>query len=308
MAGVCSQKLNRGGLLNLMTRMHLLLFFVLGFSVLCRGDGLRTSELLEASRNGMVLVAAHRGGYSNDKADQAPENTLANLAVAIRKGYDVYETDIQRTSDGVFVVVHDATLDRETNATGKAKDLTLAELKALKKRYRDGSISNESVATLEELLNAGKGKILFKPDLKPGMIDHFDALARLVSTLEMTDDVFLRTVFKDTERIQKYFVNGTPKVEVMIKTRNLLELRHVIETFHPKAVHVEVGKGEAILEAMSEAIRFAVKNGVLVQTHVYEDPNQIEELAKLGVRMFHTNSPDETLDYLIKNGWRKESP
>jgi glycerophosphoryl diester phosphodiesterase len=287
-----------------MTRKHLLLLFVLGFSVLCRGDGLRTSELLEATRDGVVLVAAHRGGYSNDKTDEAPENTLANLAVAIRKGYDVYETDIQRTLDGVFVVVHDATLDRETNATGKAKDLTLAELKALKKRYRDGSISDEPVATLEELLIAGKGKILFKPDLKPGMIDHFDELARLVSKLGMTDDVFLRKFFKDTNKIQESFENGTPKVEVMIKTRDLSELSHVIKTFHPKTIHVEVGKGEAISESMSEAIRFAVKSGVLVQTHVYKDTKQIEELAKLGVRMFHTNTPDEILEYLAKNSWR----
>lgn len=287
-----------------MTRKCLPLFLVLAFSVLCRGADSQTSELLEASRNGVVLVAAHRGGYSNDKADQAPENTLANLAVAIRKGYDVYETDIQRTSDGVFVVVHDATLDRETNATGKAKDLTLAELKALKKRYRDGSVSNESVATLEELLLAGRGKILFKPDLKPGIIDHFDDLARLVSKLGMTDQVFIRTVFKDTKKIQAYFESGTPEVEVMIKTRDLSELRHVIKTFHPKAVHVDLVKDEPVSASTIEAIRFAVKSEVLVQTHIYKDTKQIEELAELGVRMLHTNYPEETLEYLVENDWR----
>ncbi|MBT5169722.1 MAG: glycerophosphodiester phosphodiesterase family protein [Opitutales bacterium] len=287
-----------------MGRKYLLSLFVLAFPVLCRGDDLQTTELLEASRNGAILVAAHRGGYSNDKADQAPENTLANLAIAIRKGYDVYETDIQRTSDGVFVVVHDPTLDRETNATGKAKDLTLAELKALKKRYRDGSVSNESVATLEELLLAGRGKILFKPDLKPGIIDHFDDLARLVSKLGMTDQVFIRTVFKDTKKIQAYFESGTPKVEVMIKTRDLSELRHVITTFHPKAVHVDLVKDEPVSASTSEAIRFAVKSEVLVQTHIYKDTKQIEELAELGVRMLHTNYPEETLEYLVENDWR----
>ena len=285
-------------------RYSLLLTFVLVFSLLCRGGGLRASELLEVSRNGVVLVAAHRGGYSNDKSDQAPENTLANLAVAIRKGYDVYETDIQRTSDGVFVVVHDATLDRETNGTGKAEDLTLAELKGLRKRYRDGSMSSEPVATLEELLVAGKGRILFKPDLKPGMIDHFDELARLVSKLEMNDQVFFRTIFKDTEKIQKCFESGTPTVEVMIKTRGLSELSQVIKTFHPKTIHVDVRREEPVSDAMSEAIRFAVKSGVLVQTHIYKDTKQIEELAKLGVRMLHTNNPDETLEYLVENGWR----
>lgn len=114
-----------------------------------------------------VLVAAHRGGYANDRADRAPENSVANVAVAIRKGFDLYETDIQRTKDGVFVVVHDETLERETTGQGRAADLTLLDLKALTKRYRDGSLSEEKVATLEELLLAGKGRIGFKADLNP---------------------------------------------------------------------------------------------------------------------------------------------
>ena len=71
-----------------------------------------------------VLVAAHRGGYANDKADGAPENSLANLELAIEKRFDVYETDIQRTVDGVFVIMHDDTIDRETNGTGRIKDMT----------------------------------------------------------------------------------------------------------------------------------------------------------------------------------------
>ncbi len=63
------------------------------------------------------------------------------------------------------MAVHDPTLDRETDGNGEAKDLTLAQLKGLKKRYRDGALSGERVATLEELLLAGKDKIIFKPDL-----------------------------------------------------------------------------------------------------------------------------------------------
>lgn len=291
-----------------MKRSFLFFSLVLAFSLLGWSEEPRTTRLLEAARNGVVLVAAHRGGYENDQVDRAPENTLANLAVAIRKGYDVYETDIQRTSDGVFVVVHDATLDRETNGTGEAKDFTLAELKALKKRYRDGSESKERVATLEELLRAGKGKILFKPDLKPGVIDHFDALARLISNLGMADQVFLRTVYRDAETIRECIENGTPKVEVMFKTRSLIELREVIETFHPVTVHVEVTKGEAFSKETKKAIREAVNRGVLVQTHIYNDSMQIQELARLGVRMFHTNRPDKNLDFLKSNGWRNGEP
>ena len=35
-----------------------------------------------------VLIAAHRCGYERDKAAAAPENSVANVAVAVAKGFD----------------------------------------------------------------------------------------------------------------------------------------------------------------------------------------------------------------------------
>ena len=117
-----------------------------------------------------VLIAAHRGGYTNDVADDAPENSVANVAVAVLKGYEVFETDIQRTSDGVFVMAHDPTLERETNGTDTdtAESKTLKELQQLRKRFRDKTVSNHKIATLTELLDAGNGKILFKTRSETG--------------------------------------------------------------------------------------------------------------------------------------------
>ena len=256
-------------------------------------------------REGVVLVAAHRGGYSNDKVDNAPENSVANVKLAIRKGFDVFETDIQRTADGVFVIVHDSTLDRETNGSGPVKNLTLKQLKALRKRYRDGSLSEERVATLEELLLAGRGKILFKPDLKPGIIDHFTELAQLITRLKMADQVFLRTGFGDAWEIKSCFENGCPRVEVMFKTKSLAQVKSVIERFSPRTIQVDIAKGEVVSPDKADAIREAVRSGVVVQTHCYGDPKQWQQLAELGVRMFHTGAPKKTLQFLKDNGWRK---
>ena len=252
----------------------------------------------------LVLIAAHRGGYSHDKLRHAPENSVANVAVAIEMGYDVFETDIQRTSDGVFVIVHDETIDRETNGRGMAKDMTLVELKKLKKRYRDGSNSDESVATLEELLSAGKGKIKFKPDLKPGVIDHFDELAILISKLGMSEQVFLRTGFRDAKIIKQHFDTGTPRVEVMFKTKNVAQVQTIIRDFHPETIQVNLTPGNPISDVQKNAIREAVKSGVMVETHIERDSSQWEQLADLGVRMFHTTKPDLALNFLKENGWR----
>jgi len=81
------------------------------------------------------LVIAHRGasGY-------LPEHTLAGYELAIRLGADYIEPDLQLTSDGVLVAMHDETLQRTTDAEAKlaprnggwkVADYTLAEIRTL---------------------------------------------------------------------------------------------------------------------------------------------------------------------------------
>jgi len=250
-----------------------------------------------------VLVAAHRGGYADDKTDGAPENSVANVAVAARKGFDLYETDVQITRDGVFVVVHDETLERETTGEGRAADLTLSELKALRKRYRDDSVSEETVATLEELLLAGKGKIGFKADLKPGLVEHIDALARLVHRLGMVEEVYLRCSRREATAIGEAFDAGTPRIELMVKVDTAKQVREIAERFSPRTIQINFEKGEGLSPEKTEAIRAAVALGILVETHSYGDPEEWRALAEAGVRMFHTAVPDETLVWLRENGW-----
>ncbi len=73
-----------------------------------------------------IYVAAHRGWSS-----EYPENTMEAFRAALDAGVDQIETDVRITKDGELVLIHDATVDRTTNATGKVCDYTLAELKAL---------------------------------------------------------------------------------------------------------------------------------------------------------------------------------
>lgn len=73
-----------------------------------------------------AFIAAHRG----DRAD-APENTLPAFAAAFERGFAYVETDLQLTRDGQVVLMHDATVDRTTNGTGRVSQLTLEELREL---------------------------------------------------------------------------------------------------------------------------------------------------------------------------------
>jgi glycerophosphoryl diester phosphodiesterase len=73
-----------------------------------------------------LRVGGHRGDPEN-----APENTPAAFEAAVVTGVDYVETDVQRTADGVLVLLHDDDLDRTTNGRGPVAEAAAAEVLAL---------------------------------------------------------------------------------------------------------------------------------------------------------------------------------
>ncbi|MDV3103417.1 glycerophosphodiester phosphodiesterase family protein [Thermococcus waiotapuensis] len=90
-----------------------------------------------------ILVLGHRG-YS----EKYPENTLLAFRKAIEAGADGIELDVWLTKDGEVVVIHDETVDRTSNGSGKVKEMTLAELRELDFGMGEG------IPTLEEVFEA----------------------------------------------------------------------------------------------------------------------------------------------------------
>ena len=76
--------------------------------------------------NSRPLVFAHRGGCA-----LGPENTLAAFDRGLAAGADGFELDVHLSADGALVVCHDDTLDRTTDATGRVRSRTAAELAAV---------------------------------------------------------------------------------------------------------------------------------------------------------------------------------
>lgn len=71
-------------------------------------------------------LIAHRCGGA-----LAPENTLAGLRIAARLGVKAVEFDAMLSSDGVPVVIHDETLERTTNGSGRVDETTATVLQTL---------------------------------------------------------------------------------------------------------------------------------------------------------------------------------
>jgi glycerophosphoryl diester phosphodiesterase len=73
-----------------------------------------------------VVVFGHRGARGH-----APENTLLGFSLAFDLGADAIECDVQRSSDGQLVIIHDETLERTTDGRGRVRDTPFEQLRAL---------------------------------------------------------------------------------------------------------------------------------------------------------------------------------
>jgi glycerophosphoryl diester phosphodiesterase len=111
---------------------------------------------------GVKQVVAHRGS----SADR-PECTLASVERAIEAGATAVEVDVRLTRDGALVILHDATLDRTTNGSGKVGDRTLAEVKQLDAgSWFDPKYREQKVPTLREVLELCGNRVDILLDLK----------------------------------------------------------------------------------------------------------------------------------------------
>lgn len=77
---------------------------------------------------------AHRGGK--------PENTLAAFRLAKSQGASGVEVDMVLSKDGHPVLIHDSTVDRTSNGSGRVSDLTLEELKTLDFGVKAGYVNS----------------------------------------------------------------------------------------------------------------------------------------------------------------------
>lgn len=136
------------------------------------------------------LIIAHRGASA-----LAPENTMSAFELAYSLGADGIELDVMLSKDEELVVIHDATVDRTTNGSGRVSEIkwrTLRELDA-------GSIfsvdyQGERLPSLAEVYEHYGKKLLINVELK-NYNSPFDHLAqnviKLTKDFGLTDSVIL---------------------------------------------------------------------------------------------------------------------
>lgn len=210
-------------------KLFAVIIIFLGISVAI-GFGAKTisSKLtLSGLFNTEFYLTAHRGLSS-----VAPENTAPALIEAGKAGYYAAEFDIIPTADGVWVLIHDDTVDRTMDGEGEVEKLTYAQIK-------------------EMTIDGGKG-IENYPDLK-------------ISTLEEAIDICIEYSMRPMIEIK----GGTPEdmqsVLDIINAKGIRDTAIVIDFDKDRLSALRALDGEIELWHLTntvdgETVEFAKKN------------------------------------------------
>jgi len=105
-----------------------------------------------AKKIALPRLIGHRGA-----ALHAPENTLSSMRKAKELGIKWVEFDVKETQDGVLIVMHDETLDRTTNGTGKVIEKKWSEISNLSAGIKFSSLyEHEQIPTFQEAIHTLK--------------------------------------------------------------------------------------------------------------------------------------------------------
>lgn len=142
-----------------------------------------------------VEVIGHRaGGFGT------PENSFSGLAFAEANGVWAVEIDVQRTSDGVYILNHDETFRRAAGDSRRASEMTAAEVAGLDIDPDPEVV--EPVPTLEEFLEAAKGNTTVLIEMKGSTADErmADDIIAMIERLGMRDEAIVISLKYDLIR------------------------------------------------------------------------------------------------------------
>ncbi len=124
-----------------------------------------------------TLIFGHRGAPV-----KFPENSLAGFKYALAQEIDGIEFDVHLSKDQIPVVIHDETLDRTTDGSGRIHDYTLAQLRNFK------LANGRPIPTLAEVLDLLAGQdVQANLEFKTNKI-HYPNIEKIVlQMVEQTD-------------------------------------------------------------------------------------------------------------------------
>ncbi len=246
--------------------------------------------------NRNYTITGHRGAGA-----LAPENTLAAIREGLKYHPDRIEVDVHQTKDGKVVIMHDRTIDRTTNGSGKIKDFTYKELE----KFDAGSwfspaFKGEKIPLLEDAVKLIDGRAKFVIELKdgdeyyPGIVEKvIDIIKRNHATGWCIIHSFRTHILEQIHQIEpdivlhKLFIGKLSFLPIFVSAGFMPEYYSFDK--HPYIAEYSLN----YLFANKRIIKLIHEKGKKVNVWTIDDKAKYDKLKNLGIDGFITNKPNQ---------------
>jgi len=216
------------------------------------------------------VIAGHRG-----LDEFAPENTEPAFIAAWELGMGI-EFDVQLSSDGELVVIHDFVLDRTTDGTGAVADHDLSALKQLDAgSWRGPAFAGERILTLDETfaLAAKHGRasttlVLEAKVDEPGMAESINELLQRHSLIERTTVIGAAVMTIDVPEARQRYRKVNPEFPVSVAVNDPSEIEQALADEHSNWLYVRFAPRLTQVEQMHAGGKRIIASGLNVMNIV----------------------------------------
>ena len=231
------------------------------------------------------LILGHRGAR-----DMAPENTLAAFQAALDVGADGFELDASRCSTGEIVVIHDDTVDRTTNGSGRVGTMSYYVVREMDAgSWFDRQYARERIPSLEEALDLARGRARVNIEIKSTTVTS-DGIEQDIAEMVRSRGMVEQVIISSFDPLALRRMNkAAPEIACGLLYSGDLPLylrrawaRYVLSL---EAVHPEVGMVDA------RYMDWARRRDYRVNVWTVNEPQDMQRLIDLGVDAMITDHP-----------------
>jgi glycerophosphoryl diester phosphodiesterase len=244
-----------------------------------------------AAQTASPLLAAHRGGSL-----LWPENSLLAFRNALALGADFIEFDVHLSRDGEVMVIHDATLYRTTTGAGLVRDNSVAELKAFRLKDRSGTVTTETVPTLDEVVEVAaraKRRMLLEIKVDAGKARYPGIEEKVLAILDrhaMTASTVVMSFEAPTwRRVRELRPEVATCALYSARTLARTSLSAELDTLRAAGVRF-IGVEHTVVDAA--AVKQAQEAGIGLGAWTVNSPADMQRMIGAGVTILITDQPD----------------
>lgn len=246
----------------------------------------KTSKTVDSALASHMIVHAHRGSY------RFPENTMEGIMWSVRHGY-VPEIDVQLTSDGVPVILHDTSTARTmTGRAANVSSITYADFMSREVKAKVHGGNTGKPVSMEQVLQAvGDSPVDF--EIKSLNNATTDAMLKLLRKYNATA-IHELTSFSWEQCVRA--VQGG--VKYVSYTWDVDAMPHSWTDMHNAGIFCGNPREGKLTSSMVSAAHSA---GVKINPWLINDPVAYDRVAALGVDGITSNWPDYASGQLERN-------